>query len=154
MLMYDIRSLDLAILSRRFRILFPLVIAVILITGCWGCFRTNSVPTGTIYGKVTFRGNPVLEGNVHFSSPAGFSASALLEQGGQYKLYSHLGHKVPLGEYEVSVTPPRLPLSEEKESGIEWKAVSDIPEQYRHFATSELKLTAVHGNNEFNIDMK
>jgi hypothetical protein len=114
-----------------------------------GC-GPDGPPRGTVSGVVTYKDKPVTEGQVVFSAPErGQGAMANLDSTGKYSI----PEGIEVGEYKVMVTPPpsnvaaggpKPPL----------KVYTNLPEQYRNEATTDLKANVVEGENTFNFDLK
>jgi hypothetical protein len=80
-------------------LLLLLASSVSLLSGC-----SNSKPTGTVVGKVTYNGQPVPEGTlVTFLSNAGYAALGTVDAAGDYKLIMAGSPDVPVASYLVSV---------------------------------------------------
>src|SRR4051812_46891861 len=75
-------------------------VAGFLAAGLAGCSRGPA--TGTVQGKVTFKGAPVTEGTVTLLNPKeGGTHEAQLQKDGTYTVPG----KVVVGEYLVTITP-------------------------------------------------
>jgi hypothetical protein len=118
------------------------------------CFFSCShgPPTGDVYGKVTFKGQPVKEGRVTFLNPKeGGAAEALIGKEGAYAVPG-----VALGDYLIEIAPlvqivdtdpgksPPAPME---------KPARDIPLKYRQQGKTPLRATVKQGKNEINFDM-
>jgi hypothetical protein len=130
----------------------PLTLAVVatllLAAGC-----QKGPATGTVRGKVTFKGQPVKEGRVTFlNDKQGGAAEAMIAGDGAYAV----PNGVVVGDYLVEITP----LVEIKDTDpgksppapVE-KAAPDIPKKYRMQGTTPLRATVKPGPNEINFDM-
>lgn len=79
---------------------------------CLGCFGADAQPPspagpkGTVTGKVTHEGKPVTTGLVTFDSGKGYVAGAPLKPDGTFELKGPDGNAVPVGKYNVGVSPP------------------------------------------------
>ncbi len=105
-----------------------------------------------VSGRVTFQGEPVSEGVVLFVSETSFGTSAGIETDGSFTLLSHYGQGIPLGQYQVAVTPPDDDEEEDASPAID--SYPNIPQKYRDLATSELVFTVTEGENHFEIDLQ
>jgi hypothetical protein len=114
---------------------------------------SHGPPTGTVRGKVTFKGQPVKEGRVTLLNPAqGGTYEALIGAEGAYAIAGG----VAVGDYIVEISP----LMELKDTDpgktppapVEKKA-PDIPKKYRQQGTSTLKAAVKQGPNEVNFEM-
>ncbi len=124
---------------------YILGLLILLSAGC------GSGDTGTITGKVTYKGSPIAEGDVNIVNKAkGIGIVASIGPEGIFKVTTPL----PLGAYEASVTPPAkappgLPGKREKE-----QKYADIPKKARDFKTSGLSFTIKNGVNDVSFDIK
>lgn len=121
--------------------------------GC-GSNQTDRGPVGVVSGKVTFKGEAVTEGTVHFTNAtSGFGGTAAIESDGHYRLSSSEG--LPVGQYSVTVMPPVvmesiIPNSPPSEVP---KEMPNIPEKYRFEGSSGLNVDVTAGKVTFDIDM-
>ena len=132
--------------SRDVNLALAMLAAIIL-----GC--SSGPPTGTVKGKVTFKGKPVAEGLVTFINPnEGGAAEGYLNKDGTYQVVN----RVVVGEYQVIITPLTEIVDthpgKTPPSPVE-KAAPDIPKKYRTPGTSPLKATVKAGENELNFEM-
>jgi hypothetical protein len=135
-----------------------LSLRICLVIGAWsvvlppvaGC--SQGPATGTVHGKVTFKGQPVKEGRATFLNlKEGGAAESQIASDGSYAV-----QRVVVGEYVVEITPlthivdtnpgktPPAPVE---------KAAPDIPKKYRMQGTTTLRATVKAGPNEINFDM-
>jgi hypothetical protein len=137
----------------RWQNVLPVAWIGLLLTGLHPIAGCNSGPeTGEVRGKVTFKGQPVKEGNVTFSKEGG-NYEAQIQTDGSFAVAS----PVVVGEYVIEVTPlmhlvdtdpgksPPAPME---------KPAPDIPRKYRQRGTTPFKETVKAGKNELNLDMK
>ena len=106
---------------------------------CWctGC-GTGEPPTGSIAGKVTFKGRPLTTGVITLvNEEAGLGASGELDASGNFRIES-----IQTGQYEVAVHRPPPP----PESGAKPVKLG-IPEKYLDVETSDLTATVEEGEN-------
>jgi hypothetical protein len=109
--------------------------------------------TGEVYGKVTFKGQPVREGTVTFLNPTeGGAAEAQINTDGTYAVKN-----VVVGEYLVVITPPihivDTDPGKSPPAPVE-KPAPNIPQKYRQQGSTTLKAVVTQGKNEHNFDMK
>jgi hypothetical protein len=129
---------------------------------CWlalavmaGCGATAE-PRGRVSGKVTFQKKPVTEGIVAFANAEkAVYMNANIKADGSYKLLAAKGPGLPVGEYQVAVSPPTQDFQTGPVERANRKQFPNIPQKYRDPKTSGLKLTVKAGENpSFDIDMK
>lgn len=119
-----------------------------------GCQRGEEL--GHVTGKVTFKGKPVPSGFVIFANSAkGVYMTAPLDADGKFEVVMAKGAGLPLGEYQIGVSPPLmdLPLGP-AEAPPEADKRKDIPRHYREPATSGLKHEVKSGENVIDLDLK
>lgn len=120
-----------------------------------GCGKSMG-PWGTVSGKVTYDDQAVTAGTVVFISAQGRGASAELDSQGGYTLKTvNSGQKIPVGEYQVGVMPPRKEV--DYDAPVKETAAADypnVPRRYRDHATSGWTFTVKEGPNTFNLEMK
>lgn len=126
------------------------LLLMLLLTGCGG------EPMGRVSGKVTFEDQPLTRGRVMFADKArGVYMTALIQEDGTYRVEMAQGVGLPLGEYQVAVSPPP---SDHPIGPIlnppKVEAEPLFPLSHRAFETSPLKLKVEPGQNTFNIDLK
>ena len=130
-------------------------VALALTVAIAGCGDSRG-PTGTVSGKVTFKGQPVTEGMVSFVSAEGHGASGLLDSAGNYTLVTADGPGVPAGDYKVAIRPPvtgdpdELPIDFDPAEQPEYP---NIPSKYRSPTNSSLTATVKEDANTFDFDM-
>lgn len=142
--------------SMRKLFTFPVfVLCVSLLAGC-GDPETDRGTLGSLTGTVSFEGEPITEGFVHFSHTSkGHGASAAIGENGAYEVKSEMGG-LPVGEYQVSIVPPMI----EKDLGPDTpkaevlKEMKNIPAKYHSASTSDLVVSVKKGKNNFDISMK
>lgn len=128
-----------------------LLVPGLLFCAALGCARGPE--TGTVRGKVTFKGQPVKEGLVTFLNPTeGGAAEANINPDGTYAVASG----VVVGDYLVEIKP----LVEIKDTDpgksppapVE-KPAPDIPKKYRQQGLTPLRVTVRRGENVLDFDM-
>ncbi len=128
-----------------------------LLAALSGCHDSR----GTVYGKVTFKGEAVPSGTVTFYGPGDQVASASLLPDGTYQ-----ATEVPLGEVKVALTtpPPPDPKAAEKLKNnpyvkmrgitVKQEKVVSVPRKYSLPGTSGISLTVTQGSQQFDITLK
>lgn len=120
-----------------------LAMASVSLTGCPG-----SVPTGTVAGKVTYKGAPLTAGVVNFyNAEKGSAATADLDSSGAFKI----GAPLPVGTYKVYVLPPtpkQLPPGEAQPK-VDFPLPPKLQDAGQTPVTEEVKA----GANDFTIDL-
>lgn len=119
-----------------------------------GCNRSEAL--GKVYGKVTFRGQPVSEGQIQFSnSQLGVYMTADIQADGTYEVICAQGAGLPPGSYQTAVMPPPhdLPLGSFVPKPRK-ASYPEIPTKYHDAATSGLTLTVTSDGNQFDVDMQ
>ncbi len=113
-----------------------------------GC-GSGAKPTGTVSGKVTFKGAPLNTGNVNLISKSGTAAMAKIDAAGQYTIDGALA----AGEYTAYATPP---LPEPQAPGAKRTAPPkfELPTKFRDPATSGTTVTVNAGSNDLTIEFK
>jgi len=135
----------------RARLLAVLASALVVLPGCG-----SSEAIGKLSGRVTFQGQPVPEGLIVFSNPGqGAHIAVELRAGGDYVVKRFGAEGVPLGTYQVWITPPRVdaPMGPAREPP-RIREYQNIPKKYHDPTTSGLKLTVEEGENLFYVNMK
>ncbi len=112
---------------------------------------------GHVSGRVTFNDQPIREGLVIFQNPSqGVYMTDEVDEQGRYEVIMAQGAGLPLGEYQVSVSPP-LPKTPELGDIPGRPSPADqyphIPRKYRDPETSGLVLVVVEGSNRLDIAM-
>ena len=116
-----------------------------------GCGGATERVSGSVSGRVTFKGQPVTSGVVNLMSKSrGIGASANLGDDGKYKITE----PVETGEYKVVVTlaPPPPPRPEDGPPKPAQPA-ANIPEKYRSEATTDLTTMVEEGENALDFDL-
>jgi hypothetical protein len=87
----------------RFWTVAPLLLLVATAGGC----GEAEEPTGSVTGRITYGGEPVMFGSVCFrDEQRGMIAATRLRNDGAYSLYFAGGTDIPVGEYVVTIEPP------------------------------------------------
>ena len=106
---------------------------------------------GTIKGNITYKGSPVTNGDVCLQNASkGIGLMIPINLEGEIQSIT----AVPIGEYEVSVTPAMGPPPD-----INGKAKAPmqkpfLPEKYKGFSTSGLSITVRKGLNEVSLKLE
>ena len=121
-------------------------------SGCGGA----GAPVGSVSGKVTYRGEPVTEGTVSFTSDIlAASGTGEVQPDGTYTLATQ-GDGLPLGKYQVCIMPPMQEesLHPQLSAAPVAKDMPNIPQKYRSFRTSGFEATVQEGENAHDFDMQ
>jgi hypothetical protein len=107
-----------------------------------------------VTGKVTYKGQPVNEGQITFMS-AMVTATGDLGEDGSYTL-SYMGRSgIPVGGYKAYITPPRPTTTAGDEAAVPATVEHPmIPAKYQAAATTDLTATVKEGENTFPFDMQ
>ena len=139
--------------SKLHVIFLGLLISVLAFGGC-----DTPEPSGTVSGKVTYKGEPVSEAIVTFiSTELGSGAEDTLDTSGQYSIKGAQAG-IPLGKYKVTIRPPEVedPSTSTGESPplMVPKEMPNVPEKYRTEQSTPLEVEVAAGNNEHNFDLE
>lgn len=125
------------------------------------CGCAPQVPRGTVAGTVTFQGKPVTHGTILFEDPsAGIAITAELGPDGSYVVETYEAAGLPVGTYQVAVTPHSYAVVEDfplagaaPPPSSENESVT-IPSKFHSTATSGLSVTVKEGENPpFDFDL-
>lgn len=126
-----------------------------LLAGCSG--NSDQLPTGEVYGKVTYKGEPLTMGSVTFiPEGTGKAASGEIREDGTFTLSTYSeGDGATIGKHGVMIISERdtsdLP-AESAEANVD---LSLIPEKYGMSPqTSGLTAEVKEGDNEINFDLE
>lgn len=126
-----------------------LALSAIVLAGC-----KPKAERGRIFGKVSFKGEPVGEGLVLFSdSSQGVNMTADIKPDGTYEITTAEGVGLPIGTYKVCVCPPLVNPTMGPAPPPKPKEYPNIPKKYRRFETAGLTTTIQQGKNPFDIEM-
>ncbi len=110
--------------------------------------------TGEVFGKVTFKGQPVTEGTLTFLNEKGEGdAEAEIQSDGSYAVASG----VVVGDYVIEIKPLMILVDTDpgkSPPAPTEKAAPNIPQKYRQQGSTPLKETVKSGKNEINFDMQ
>ena len=139
-------------------VFFPALAAGLLLTA--GC--SGPAPRGPVRGRVTVGANPVTAGTIIFENKAaGVAVTCPLNEDGTYEFKTHEGRGLPVGAYDVAITPGGVmtgaddvlvpgkpPPPPPRVSAVK------IPSRYHTTATSRLHVEVKAGDNPpFDFDL-
>jgi hypothetical protein len=117
---------------------------VLLAVGCGGGERQLDVS-----GKVTFKGEPVTEGDIQFiDDRTGRGAQVKLGPDGTYQA------SLFPGEYKVAITPPYIVDESSGMPNPYYKKVKNVPKNYHSTDTSGLTAAVSSDKTTHDFDMK
>lgn len=128
--------------------------ALALLMASVGCGKSAPV-TGKVAGKLTYKGQPVSDALVIFeSAETQRTITAPVKADGTYEVVIAGGEGLPVGNYQVWVTPPphSIPMEQFKTPPPP-KQYPNIPQKFREPETSGLTLQVVNGQNNYDIAM-
>lgn len=136
-------------MTHRYRFLSLVTVCFSSIALAVGCDSSEPVETGEVEGTVKLAGKPLAAGTVAFQdTTTGATDAAKIGAGGQFKLESPL----PVGTYQVSITPPPPPRPDDEAAGKLANAGPSIPDKYQDGSTSGETVEVKKGPNTFTID--
>jgi hypothetical protein len=130
------------------RLLLVFAAGVLALWACGACKKPRDI--APVFGKITFRGEPVAEGLVIFQD----KEQAKIASDGTYRVKVMEGDGLYFGDYEIRVSPPVVDQLEMSKTPPKEKPYANIPARYRNFQSSGLRLSVGSGDNPFDIDMK
>ncbi|MSR50982.1 MAG: hypothetical protein EXS07_13165 [Gemmataceae bacterium] len=133
---------------RELNFLFSGVLFILVGLALPGCAYPEE---GIIKGNITFKGSPVTNGDVclqNVSKGIGLMIPITLE--GKFQSIT----AVPIGEYEISVTPAMGPPPDINGKAKAPMQKSFLPEKYKSFSTSGLSITVAKGLNEVSLKLE
>lgn len=148
------------------RFTFFRVSVAVCVIAIAGCSKETFGPTGTVDGQVLFNGSPLQPGTavVFQHEEKGYLAFGQTDESGNYKISSWNNGNLPVGEYAVTIQPPKPAISEqdldaheliENPELIEQTIVKmDFPSRYRDAHTSQLRFMVQQGANRYEIQLK
>jgi len=139
---------------------FPLGLSLALLAlpafvGCSG--DSDELPTGEVYGKVTYQGKTLPSGSVTFIPDGpGKAAAGEIQADGTYVLTTYSqGDGSTIGSHKVMIISERDTSELPAESAAANQDLSLIPEKYGMSPkTSGLTAVVEEGDNEINFDLK
>ena len=137
------------------RIAWCSTLCISFIAASGGCERR--IVLGKVSGRVTYNGQAVTDTLVLFADHEhGRHITAEVDAKGKYLIQTAIGWGLPLGTYQVSLLPKPVAAPIVTTGPIITAPLpesSKIPEKFRNPNTSGLKLTAVEGENVFDINL-
>jgi hypothetical protein len=133
---------------RELNLLFSRVFFILVGLALPGC---GDPEEGTIKGDITYKGSPVTNGDVclqNVSKGIGLMIPITLEG----KIQSTTA--VPIGEYEVSITPAMGPPPDINGKAKPQKQKLFLPEKYKSFSSSGLSINVRKGLNEVSLKLE
>ena len=143
-------------MARQVPCVLVVLAGAILAAGCGGPDRPATVP---VTGKVTYRGQPVLEATVVFQPESGRPATGMTDESGRFWLSTfEAGDGAIPGPHTVTIHPHGGDDVEEMPNPGEplrpRAASSPIPARYADVQTSELSVAVdVNGENDFQFQL-
>lgn len=123
------------------------VLAGAVVVLAFGC--NSAEKPVEVTGKVTFKGEPVAEGDIQFvEDRTGRGAEVKLESDGAYKA------SLFAGEYKVVVTPPYIVDNSSGMPNPYYKKVKNVPKKYHSTATSGLSVKVSRESTKHDFDLK
>lgn len=130
----------------------PIVVGLLLLAS-WGCQRREVL--GKVSGNVTLDSKPVPNGMVLFANrEKGVYMTAPLDAEGKYAVQMAQGFGLPLGDYQIAISPPLPQPSMPGAPQAPTPPVTNIPARYHRFETSGLAMTVSAGENRRDIAMR
>ena len=130
----------------------------VLILACIGC-SSDLGPTGTVQGTVHLDEQPLPLVNVEFRDlVSGHGGIGPTDDRGNYAITNRFGGKLPVGKYQVIVTPAAPVFTQEYSDTLDPNAPSFVPERtfpekYSTASESGLSFEVVKGKNTYDINM-
>ncbi len=120
-----------------------------------GCGQSS---TGSVSGKVTHKGQPVVHGDVTFFQPgSGRVSQAALDTEGSYSLNLSQA-SLPTGKFKVIVTPSVSYVEVDGRHGRDLKMVTEgaksIPRIFQGRNSTPLSATITGGEDTFDFDLQ
>lgn len=140
-------------LARQFRALAAclLALSMALLAGCSG--NKPDVPFGTVTGRVTWKGEPVVDALVAFEPPTGRGSYGRTDSTGSYQLrYRGKPWGAVVGEHVVRITTSQLLNAEKERNGAAPEISREIlPAKFNR--ASRLTATVREGENTIDFDL-
>ena len=130
---------------KMLRMIPALAVLSLVVVGC-------SEPTGTIAGKVTYKGAAVTNGSIAFQMPSkGIAQNGKLDAGGTFTMATPM----PVGTYKVFYVPPAVePQDPTKKSAAPPEVKTIVPTKFHDLQGSNLSVEVKSGRNDIPIDFK
>jgi hypothetical protein len=128
------------------RISASFVLAIVLLSSCWGC-GSNAAPyvgkTVPVKGKVTYKGKLLTQGQIVFEPDnSGREAHGSIQPDGTFELSTFAkGDGAVPGTHRIAVT-----------SGMVGKVV--VPVKYKNTSSSKTEVEVAEGKSEYVVDFK
>ena len=122
------------------------VLAIVLLSSCWGC-GSNAAPyvgkTVPVKGKVTYKGKLLTQGQIVFEPDnSGREAHGSIQPDGTFELSTFAkGDGAVPGTHRIAVT-----------SGKVGKVV--VPVKYKNTSSSKTEVEVAEGKSEYVVDFK
>lgn len=130
---------------------FAMAAFLLLVAGCGGGGVTDTPKLGSVTGKVTLDGAPLVGAKVTFVHTDGKTALATTDAAGKYQAIYGATPGAVIGDNTVKITAE--PKREHNEDGsLKETGASAIPAKYN--TESTLKVTVKAGSNTFDFDLK
>lgn len=139
----------------------------ICLLGWAGCSESSLPgPTGTVIGKVTYKGSPLPAGSTvtFVNQENGMAAVGQVAGDGSYTLLMRGERKVLTGPYRIAIGPAQVSVDPSSNPEA-YKAIMEgtakmpetttsFPEKYKTAETSGLTFSVQPGSNIFDIELK
>lgn len=150
--------------SRRSAALFICSLGLLFSAGCGGSSGLQPEgPTGTVTGKVTWKGAPLTSGTVTFvNAQQGLAFPATIGPDGGYSLSGPFGTAIPVGDYQVGVAPAQTqmdpaalmqPMGQPEGVQPAQDSPGEIPLKFRSPDMSGIIKTVAEGANDITVDI-
>lgn len=120
-------------------------------------------PTGTLHGKVTYKGSAPPAGSAisFIHDKTGFVAVGSIQGDGSYTAQMKGQPELPVGAYQISVTGPPAPEMTPEQMAAMYEGKSDpsataansLPAKYADIATSGLTYEVKEGDNTHDVQL-
>ena len=133
-------------------------LTAVLFLACTGC-GSELGPTGTVQGTVQLEGKPLPLVNVEFRDlVTGHGGIGPTDDRGSYSITNRFSGKLPVGKYQVIVTPAAPVFTQEYSDNLDPDAPSYVPERtfpekYSTASESGLSFEVVEGKNTYDIEL-
>ncbi len=126
--------------------------AAALLVGSAGC---GGPYDASVAGLVTLDGNPIPTGSISFvPSNGGPQAYAIVNESGNYEVYTGRESGLPPGEYKVVVVARKSSTTRSAGGGPPPPGEAITPRWYASPETSGLTFNVEPGSNEINLELK
>jgi len=132
---------------------FAIAIVALLFPVVCGCGGGDELQKYPVKGTVTYKGQPVLEGNVSFRNED-HGSGGVIGADGTFEVEGGL----PAGKYNVYISPPDImeapTFGRDGKAPPKPKPYPNIPQKYRLPATSDLTADVKEGTNDVKLEMQ